>query len=190
MWCLGPQYSIAAQCSTKAFKILQWTPESATVWPNTNIAVSHILQPERYLLCQTVVLIFFFFFSREKLPKVQLDQTALHLLLRKSTAAICAHVGYDGWCHNPIYNNIIIAKKDCRQIFFLFFLFFNRCVISSFGHPHWCTGKLFKQLLQDHEDQRRPTPREWLAGVSRCAGSVTAPVRYEGQGRATPVLEE
>ena len=33
---------------------------------------------------------------REKLPKLQLDQTALHLLLRKSTAAICAHTGYEG----------------------------------------------------------------------------------------------
>ena len=40
---------------------------------------------------------------REKLPKVQLDQTALHLLLRKSTAAICAHTGYEGTSIGCVY---------------------------------------------------------------------------------------
>ena len=65
------------------------------------------------LRCSAKSLLFF----REKLPEVQLDQTALHLLLRKSSAAICAHVGYKG--HYKLLCYIVTRLIPADFIFFV-----------------------------------------------------------------------
>ena len=39
-----------------------------------------------------------FLYVRNQLPSVDLDQTSLYQLLRKSTAAMCSYCGYNGVC--------------------------------------------------------------------------------------------
>ena len=39
---------------------------------------------------------FYFCLSSYKVPSIPLDPPSLHLLLRRATAALCGHTGYEG----------------------------------------------------------------------------------------------